>query len=85
MTQAERDAYYNQKRITEKEDVSETNTFWYFVAAAVVGAILILGLLICLCRLKSNNDQMVAKVEKLSEKQNDQTPQQHRNDDFYES
>ena len=68
MTQAERDAYYNQKRITEKEDVSETNTFWYFVAAAVVGAILIIGLLICLCKLKSNNDQMVAKVEKLSEK-----------------
>ena len=84
MSEAERDAYYKINRVVEEEGVSETNEFWYFIVGGGVGAILIIVLIVCLCRLKRKNDLIVAKVEKL-EVMNDKTPEAERNDDFYNS
>ncbi len=85
MSEAERDAYYKINRVVEEEGVSETNEFWYFIVAGGVGAILIVVLIVCLCRLKRKNDLIVAKVEKLEQVGDDKTPDGDRNDDFYNS
>jgi len=89
MTQEERDLYNNQLRIIEEESVAETGTFWYFVVGGVVGVILIITLICCLVRMKKKNDLIVAKVITLEELQaganNDNTPDEQKNDDFYNS
>ena len=85
MSEAERDAYYKINRVVEEEGVSETNEFWYFIVGGGVGAILIVVLIVCLCRLKRKNDLIVAKVEKLEVMADDKTPDADRNDDFYNS
>ena len=66
MSKAERDAYNDLYRVKTDEEITETWTFWAFVAGGVVGTILIVLLICCLVRLKNRNDLVVAKVETLS-------------------
>jgi len=84
MSQAERDAYYNRKRIIEEETIEETQTFWYFIVFGVVGFIIVVVLIICLVRLKKHNDLIVAKVEKLEVGAKLESDDE-KNDDFYNS
>ena len=66
MTPEQRQAYYATRPIVDEEKVSETNTFWFFIAGGVGGVILIVILIVCLVKMKKRNDLIVAKVEKLT-------------------
>ena len=66
MTVEERDAYYARTRVVDEESVTETWTFWAFVAGGVLGLVLLILLICCLIRMKQKNSEIVAKVEKLS-------------------
>lgn len=86
MSQAERDAYYAENPKYATKDVADTNTFWFFIAGGVVGAILIGILIFCLVRMKKKNDTIVAKVEKLSARgrpSEGNKPDINSKDDFY--
>ena len=66
MTEEERDAYYARTRVTDEEAITETWTFWAFVAGGVIGLVLVILLIVCLVRMKQRNSLIVAKVEKLT-------------------
>ena len=56
MSQAERDAYWNQRTIEEETKAEDTGAFWLFVGCGIAGIILIIGLIVALCRMKRRND-----------------------------
>ena len=86
MSSAERDAYFAANPHLRSQKVSETKTFWLFVAGGVAGAILIGVLVVCLIRMKKKNDTIVAKVEKLSSSgRPSEGNKPDINSDFYES
>ena len=88
MSIEERDAYLNTKTTVEEGDATSSETFWFFVAGGVLGAIIIIALIYCMCVVKRRNDTMVAKVEKMTAEQlaeEDYIPDDEKNDDFYAS
>ena len=56
MSQAERDAYWNQRTVFEDAKAEDTGAFWLFVGCGIAGIILIIGLIVALCRMKRRND-----------------------------
>ena len=88
MSIEERDAYLNTRTKVEEGNVEESDTFWFFIAGGIFGAIIIRLLIYCMIVVKRRNDVMVAKVEKMSAEQlaeKDYIPEEERNDDFYVS
>ena len=88
MSQVDRDAYWNQRTVVEDEKAEDTGAFWLFVGCGIAGILLIIGLIIALCRMKRRNDQIVAKVERMSKEQLEERKyinEDEKNDDFYAS
>ena len=88
MSVEERDEYLNTKTTVEEGDATSSETFWFFVAGGIVGAIVIIGLIYCMVVVKRRNDVMVAKVEKMTAEQlaeEDYIPEAEKHDDFYAS